>query len=206
MAVAGSPPVEKDAIISMGKKTLQVRGSTVAAARLYSDPHKGTPEYAGFLAELTPAEREFYESKIKRSHWYEVSLYNGMLSKAAQHLGAGREEEYLSNGGRFVVDDGVNSLYKAFFKIASPGFVLRGSALMWRMFFKGSKLKITTSGKGYANAHITGPNRCYLPLCISIRGGMKRSLEHGGARQVQVTHHKCRSSGGERCEFHFTWS
>ena len=105
----------------MGKKTaLQVRGSTVAAARLYSSPFKDTPAQETFLAELTPVEREFYDSDIKRSRWYEVSLYNGMLAKAARCFAADDEEEFLSNGGRFVVDDGVNGLYRAFFRIASP--------------------------------------------------------------------------------------
>jgi hypothetical protein len=191
----------------MAKTTaLQVRGSTVAAARLYSRPFKDTPEHEQFLAELTQSEREFYEGEIKRSRWYPVALYNGMLSKAASCFASDAEEEFLSDGGRFVVDDGVNGLYKAFFRVASPGFVLRGSALLWRMFFKGNKLKIKSSGKGYASAHLVGSNECYLPLCISIRGGMKRSLEHGGAKDVQITHHKCRSSGGDRCEFNFTWS
>ncbi len=191
----------------MAKTTaLQVRGSTVAAARLYSAPFRDKPEQELFLAALTPVERDFYDSEIKRSRWYAVALYNGMLSKAAHCFAPDAEEQFLSDGGRFVVDDGVNGLYKAFFKIASPGFVLRGSALLWRLFFKGCKLKITKSGKGHASAILVGHSQCYLPLCISIRGGMMRSLEHGGARNVKVRDHKCRSSGGDRCEFHFTWS
>ena len=191
--------------MSQSSSRLQVRGATVDAAKRYAMRHRGSAEYTAFVDSLEPSERELLEGRVNRSGWYSVPVYSAMITKASEHLAPQTPETFLSEGGAFVLDDGVNSLYRAFFAIARPSFVLRGSALLWSRFFKGSRLTVASSGRRFAKVHIVGADFCSKPLCISIVGGMVRSLEHGGAHTVQVDHHRCRSEGGAHCEVHTSW-
>jgi hypothetical protein len=184
---------------------LEIRGTTVDAARRFAERWRERQGYRAYLESLTDGERALMTGVVDRSGWYDVAAYASMLDKAARQLSPDDPEGFLSEGGRFVVDDGVNTLYRAFFAIASPRMVLRGSALMWRLFFRGSRLVIDRSGRGFVRAHVEGGDYCSRSLCVSIRGGMVCSLEHGGARSLAVDEHRCRSEGGDRCVFAFSW-
>jgi len=184
---------------------LFVRGTTVDAAKRFAERHQGSPAWDPFIDSLEPLHRTLVDEPVVRRNWYDLELYSNLLDRAARALQPDAQEQFLSDLGRFVMDDGVNTLYRAFFLIASPSFVIKGSALLWGMFFKGSKLKVTDRGRKFVNASIVGAPRCWLPLCISIGGGMLSALEHAGARDARVASHRCRSRGGERCDFELVW-
>jgi hypothetical protein len=188
-------------------RQLYVRGTTVDAARRYTERHKGTSRWSDFEAALTPAQRRLFEEPVRRRDWYELEVYAQAIDIGARTLAPEDQKSYLVDLGRFVMDDGVNSLYRAFFAIASPSFVLRGSALLWGMFFKGSRLAIEGRGKTWVKTAIHDATFCTNTLCTSISGGMISALEHAGAKAVNLCEHRCRgeAAGHDSCRFHFTW-
>lgn len=189
----------------MAEPALFVRGTTVDAAKRFTERHRDAPGWDAFDAGLEPVHRELVDNPVVRRRWYDLEQYSGVLELAARHLSPDDEDGFLSDLGRFVMDDGVNTLYRAFFLIASPSFVIKGSAMLWGLFFKGSKLKVMGRGRDWVNVSIVNAPRCWRPLCISISGGMLSALEHAGARDARMVHHHCRSQGGERCDFEFRW-
>jgi hypothetical protein len=186
--------------------SLQIRGTTVDAARRFLLRHEGHPGWSQFLEELTPEQRYLTEGNVRPRHWYPLVDYIGVLDIAAKHIAADSAKQFMTDLGHFVMDDGVTSLYKAFFRIVSPSFVIRLSALFWFQFFKGSRLRVTGRGKKWVHAAVVDSVICTETMCHTVKGGMISALEHGGARDVKVDHHSCRSiSGDDRCEFHFSW-
>jgi hypothetical protein len=190
----------------MASATALVRGTTVDAARRYVERHRSSPAWPRFLEELPEEPRRLLEEPVRRSHWYHLQTYAGALEVAVRCLAPEEPERFLSDLGRFVLDDGVNTLYRAFFAIASPSFVIRGSALLWGLFFKGSRLRVLHHERHRVTVAITGSSFCSVPLCISIGGGMLSSLEHAGARAAHLQQHRCISQGHPQCEFHFAWA
>jgi hypothetical protein len=184
---------------------LFVRGTTVDAARRFMERHKGTPRWDSFIDRLEPAHRALIDQPVVRRRWYDLELYSSAVELAARELSPEDQTRFCSDLGRFVMDDGVNSLYRAFFAITTPSFVIKGSALLWGMFFKGSRLRVLRRGRKWVEPAIQGAARCWEPLCISISGGMSSALEHAGARNLRLTHHHCQSRGGSSCEFRFEW-
>lgn len=185
---------------------LFVRGTTVEPAVRYVKRSKGAPGWDGFEATLTGEPRALLDSPVRKLHWYDLADYDHVIETAARHLGADQPERYLADLGRFVLDDGVGTLYRAFFAIASPTFVIRGSAMLWGLFFKGSRLVVEARDKRSVHVAIRDAVFCSRALCVSIRGGMESSLEHAGARGLIVDEHRCRSEGGgSRCDFRFSW-
>jgi len=186
-------------------QALQISGATVKSARDFAARRRGTTEYDAFLDALGDDERDMLDRPIRSGEWFDVPTYAAMLGKAATHLAPDASDEFLREGGKYIVDDSVNTLYRAFFAIARPSFVLRGSALMWRTVFRGSRLTIERSSRRSVLAAVHSPF-CSHDLCQSICGGMLSSLTHGGARSLVLDHHHCQTSGGpNRCEFGFHW-
>ena len=175
------------------------------AAVRFARRHEGTPAWVQLSSELEPVHLELVEKPIQRRKWYPLELYAHVLELAARRLSPDDPNQFLLDLGRFVMDDGVNSIYKAFFRIASPSFVIRGSALLWRLFFKGNKLKVTRSGKRFLHVSIQNTDTCWHGLCVSIAGGMISGLEHAGAHDVEMTTHRCRSQHNADCVFSFVW-
>lgn len=192
--------------MSEASKALFVRGSTVDAARRFTERHKGSPAWDAFVEELTPVQRRLVDEEIRRWSWYDLATYSSVIEVAAKHLRPDDQEGFLHGLGAFVLDDGVNTLYRAFFAIASPSFVIRSSAMLWGMFFKGSKLKVVSRSRKHVNVVIVDAAFCTRALCVSIGGGMFSTLRHAGARDPRLEHHVCRSEGKtDRCEFNFSW-
>ena len=191
--------------VTHDKHVQAIRGSTVDPARRFARQRQGSPAWDAFVAALDDDQRALLERPISRRDWYDVRLYTEFIDAAAATLGADDPEDYLSQAGRFVFDDGVNTLYRAFFRVASPRLVIRGSAMLWRLFFRGTRLAVVSSDRRSAHVVLRGGSFCSLSLCTSIRGGMARALEHGGARNVTVDEHRCRSQGGTQCDFRFSW-
>jgi hypothetical protein len=192
-------------IVTSDKRVQAVRGSTVEPARRYAMQLRSRPEWEAFVDALAPEQRALLEQPISRRDWYDLRAYAEFIDVAARTLGGDDPERFLTDAGRFVFDDGVNTLYRAFFRIASPSLVIRGSARLWGLFFRGPKLVVTSHSRRAAAAALRDADFCSLPLCISIRGGMRRALEHGGAREVAVEQHRCRSDGGTECVFRYAW-
>jgi hypothetical protein len=192
-------------IVTSDKRVQAVRGSTVEPARRYAMQLESRPEWEAFVEALAPEQRALLERPISRRDWYDLRTYAEFIDVAARTLGAGDPERFLTDAGRFVFDDGVNTLYRAFFRIASPSLVIRGSARLWGLFFRGPKLVITSHSRRSAAAALREADFCSMSLCISIRSGMGRALEHGGAREVVVEEHRCRSEGGSECTFRYAW-
>lgn len=188
-----------------GGRPLFVRGTTVDAARRFIERQKGTPAWDRFLADLGPVQLALVEQPVVRRRWYDLELYADVLEIAGRNLAPDDPHRFLTELGQFVMDDGVTTLYRAFFAIVSPSFVIRGSALFWRMFFKGNRLKVTGSSKKWVTVSVLDGARCWLPLCKSVSGGMLSALQHAGARDARLVHHHCQSSGGDRCDFKYVW-
>lgn len=192
-------------IVTHDKHAQAVRGTTVEPARLYAQRLRATDRWHDFLAALSPEQTRLLEQPIGRRDWYELQAYAAFIEVAANTLGPDDPEAFLHQAGRYVFDYSVNLLHRAFFRVASPSLVIRGSAMLWGLFFRGTRLIIVSRGRRHVHAVLRGGAFCSRPLCVSIGGGMYRALERGGARDLRIDQHTCRSERGPDCEFRFSW-
>lgn len=189
----------------MKDKTLLIRGSTVDAARRFMRRWEGTADWDALVASLDGEQRDMIDKRIDIKGWYRIETYADILEKAKRTLGKDHPDRFLGDIGRFVLDDGAGTLYRAFFRIARPSFIIRGSALLWGMFFKGNKLKILRTGRRFVSAGIVDSPYCSHSLCMSTVGGMVAGLERAGAKDVKFELVQCGCNSANRCEFRFDW-
>lgn len=189
----------------MGSDQLFLRGTSVDAARRFLLQRQAHPNWDRFLAERGPEPRRLMEQEIRPKGWYVVADYIDVLDVATRHLADGHGDELMTDLGGGVMDDGVTTLYKAFFAIVRPSFVIRVSSLFWRPFYKGSRLKVLGAGRRWVHGVVVDAPYCWLPLCHTIKGAMIAALRHAGAQSVHIDQHVCRSTGADRCDFRFSW-
>jgi len=185
---------------------LYLRGTAVDATRRFIFKRRDHPDWDRFWEQLTPDQRHAMEGNVRPKQWYLVPDHAAVLALAAQHLAPDEQETFLTDIGRFVMDDGVTTIYRMFFRVISPSFVIRLSSLFWFQFYKGSKLKILHRERKRVQAVVVDASFCSVPLCHTIKGGMLAALENAGARRVVVDHHACKSTSNKpACEYYFSW-
>ena len=120
-------------IVTGNKRVQAVRGSAVEPARRFALQQRDTTAWRRFVDSLDADQRFLLEQPIALREWYDLRAYAAFIDAAASTLGADDPDGFLHRAGGFVFDDGVNTLYRAFFRIATPGFVIRGAAVLWRL-------------------------------------------------------------------------
>jgi hypothetical protein len=104
----------------MMKKQVLIRGNTVEAARRFMKRWEGTDDYDALVDRLEGEQRDLINKHIDTKGWFPVERYVDVLEKAKDTLGKADPERFLKDVGRFVLDDGANSLYRAFFASRAP--------------------------------------------------------------------------------------
>jgi hypothetical protein len=107
--------------------------------------------------------------------------------------------------GRAAAEYGLTSLYKIFFKVGSPQFVIaRGSSVFSRYYSQG-RLEIVESKSGHAAVDLVDFPDGAPEFCERIRGWMERTMELAGASNLKSAHSLCVHRGDSVCRFEGFW-
>ncbi len=115
-----------------------------------------------------------------------------------------RELRRMHRFGAEIAKYDVPSIYRAFFRLGTPSFILGKIPLVWSQYFRRGTIK-TIIGKG--EAELTLEDLCMpLYLCAQgIPGWFDATLELVGARGRTVEQSKCMHAGDPQCTWRATW-
>ena len=98
----------------------------------------------------------------------------------------------------------IKTIYRLLFKVGSVQFILRRSAMAWKLNYDQGELLVRSEEPRSAILEIVDfpcPNRAH---CLSVKGWMMRALELSGARGATMKE-RCKAAGDARCEFAAKW-
>jgi hypothetical protein len=181
-----------------------VKGTAVVAALRYLRERFGESGLAAVIAQLEPSERTDLETGGLTSAWYPVSLLLRIMRTAESLFGS--EERYIYRQmGRASADYAITTIYKIFFKVGSPQFVIaRGSSVFSRYYSQG-RLEIVETRHGHAAVDLLDFPDGAPEFCERIRGWMERTMELAGAQNLKSAHSLCRHRGDAVCRFEGYW-
>ncbi len=108
--------------------------------------------------------------------------------------------------GRFSADHGLKTIYRVFFKVADPGFIIRkiipGFLHLLRFGIHGGG--ISTEDRT-AILRLTDFDQPHVWFCDRLMGWMERTLELSGAKNPRVSHPKCLARGDASCDYCGRW-
>lgn len=184
---------------------MKVKGAALRSTLHYIREHYPPEQVEAILGRLDAEHRKLLDRPILVSAWYEAEvLYTLMKAVAAT---SGEEPRALWHRmGRQSCDDGLNTVYKIFYRLGSPAYILKRGFQLWNHYFSDGLMVIEDSTATSARSRLT---KNFFPdesMCVRITGWMERSLELSGAEAIRITHSTCVHRGDKECAWQGEWA
>lgn len=182
----------------------QVKGTAVQSSLRYVRERFGEGPFARVIEALPEGDRAAFGHGVLASSWYAMDALLRFMQEAERQLGA-QEPDVVRRMGRASCDYGVTGVYKIFFKVGSPEFIIARAARVFASYYDTGALKVVESGAGRAVVELTGLEGGAPQFCERIYGWMQRTLELAGAKNLRSAHSACVHRGDATCRFEGSW-
>jgi len=164
----------------------------------------GHEAWVEVLARLGPEGLAVFSAPILASGWYPYAAYVEVERIVVKRF-MGGDNRRAREIGAHDLEAGLNRVYKAFYRMGSPAFIIRMSALLWGQYFNVGRMVIQESGPGHAIARIEDFAAPDDACCWDIYGSMVRGLELSGAKSIQGALTTCPHKGGAYIQYEARW-
>jgi len=165
----------------------------------------GDEAWGEVLYKLKPDAREIFTRRILASGWYPYPTYVEAVKIVVECFLDG-DIRRAREIGAYNLESSLNTIYRAMYKVGSPAFLMRMSAILWRSYFNVGRMVVEKSGRGFAIARIED----FVPpaevCCWHITGSMVRGLEFSGASSVKPVHTHCPLKGDRFMRYEARWN
>lgn len=186
---------------------VKIKGSALLGRLAYLKA-KATAEQAEEVRKrLTADLQRDLENGVLANTWYPFPHYLELNRVLDQVLGRG-DLSLIPEIGRFSATAALNGVYRIFFKLGSPEFIIQRAPLVWKAYHTSGKVTVEMLEKGELKkgrmriSEFETPSREH---CLSLLGWVRGMLEMAGATEVEVHEEKCATRGAGACEFIATW-
>lgn len=155
---------------------------------------------------LDENEREILSPVFIYAKWYPAEVLIKLTQSVVDIFNQG-DENIAFEMGKFSAEEGLNIIYKAFYKLGSPQFIMRKAAPIYSTYFSVGKFIVTSSTSASATARLEGfPCPPYHRLIeLRILGWMHRSIELSGGKNINSAITKSVLKGDAYTEFTGEW-
>ena len=182
----------------------QVKGTAVESSLRYVRERFGEAALARVIEALLPDDRAAFGQGVLASSWYGMDRFLRFMQEAEKQLRA-QEPDVVRRMGRASCDYGITTVYKIFFKMGSPEFIISRGARVFSSYYDTGELRVVESGPGRAVAELLGFEGGAPQFCDRIFGWMQRTLELSGAKGLRSAHSACVHRGDAVCRFEGSW-
>lgn len=183
-----------------------VKGSAVKSTVLYLKNSLGEEGYAKLLSSLPPECVQEYSGGILQSTWYSFGGFVSLMEAAGKVLPPPPGHSLAWELGRFSAEQGMNTVYRAFFKVADIGFVMKRAVSVFASYYDSGTMEMLDVTDHSATLKITGFDQPCIPFCDRVQGWVERLLEMTGSKRIRIGHPICAARGGPCCEIRAEWS
>ena len=108
--------------------------------------------------------------------------------------------------GRQGSDDALTTVYRIFYRLGSPSFIIQRAPLVWKNYYSEGTFVVPKVTAVSAVARVTDLCMPHQGVCTRISGWIQRTMEHSGGREVRVVHPQCTLAGGPHEEWDVNWT
>jgi hypothetical protein len=183
---------------------MQVKGTAIDTRFAYIRERCSNEERDRILKKIGPAFAELYHHGAWLSSWYPLADFIA-LNLAIDAVKGQGDLALLPEIAAFAADKALNTVYRVFYRLGSPEFIIQRAARVWGQYYDFGNLSV----------EISGPKRCLLILrevpqpshihCLLVQGWAKRTLELSGAKSVIYECLRCREKKLPDCAWQFSW-
>jgi hypothetical protein len=166
-------------------KEVLARGPNFLFTKKFIISEYGNDVWEILLKTLPKEIAAVWEGAILAHQSYPFSAFKAMvaaLAQETQHV----EDKETARLYEYIADGSLNTMYKLFFKITSPSFVIKNYPKLWSKFFETGKVEVPVSEKGHALVKFTLPEIFLDWLPPACLGYSKKAVEMAGGRNLTM--------------------
>lgn len=182
-----------------------VKGAAITARVRFVREQHGDAGLQRVLACVSDATRATLDARVLPQMWAPYDAFVDLSMSIDRLFGRG-DLALCYDLGRYAAEVNLPTLYRLFYRLGSPQFILRKAAQLWSVHYDSGKLAAFEEGKGGARLEIVDFARPHRAHCLSVLGWASRSVELSGGTLQKADEERCRTRGDETCELVLRWS
>lgn len=183
---------------------MKIKGTSLKSALSYIQQTFGDEKLSQVLAALPPPEQAALSKLVLASDWYPFQTYQLLLTAMDRVLGQG-DEQICRACGRFDAEYDLNKVYKIFYRLGAPLFIIGNAPLVWRSYYDSGRVEVEKINATRVKLQIREADEYARVVCREMEGWMERTIELSGGRQVKAEETQCRARGAAWCEYLVNW-
>lgn len=156
------------------------RGVNFVYAKEYVIRQYGADGWERIAARLPAADAEVWRAPVTLST-YPFTSFKALVRALAAEPG-GSNDEKLATMYAYIADRSLNSLYKVFFRLANPAFVIGNYPKLWSRFFTAGTVQVADAGPDGATVRFIVPAVFLDWLPAACLGYSSKAVELAGGR------------------------
>jgi hypothetical protein len=182
------------------------KGVNFVFAKQYIMKEYGEDVWRRALTRLPEEQAAVWSGALVPFGAYSFEAFKGMAHAVAEESGQ-RDDRELARMYEFIADRSLHAVYKIFFKLANPSFVISNYPKLWSRFFTTGNVTVATAEKGFAKLHFELPEMFLDWLGPACLGYSNKAVSMSGGRNVLVEElsRKLMSSGDWEVDFEIRW-
>ena len=153
----------------------------------------GTEAFERVLQSLSAEAQKIWRGTIMPIQQHPFSLYKEFVTALSAQSSIQKSSE-LSSIYEYIADNSLNKLYKMFFSLTKPQFVIKNYPKLWQQFFNTGDVEVQVSESGHAILKFRLPEifldwlepACfgYSKKAVEMAGGKNLTMKSKGAKQL----------------------
>ena len=183
------------------------RGPNFIYAREWIQKEYGEAAWERILAAMPPEAAAVWNKRILAGSLYSFSAFKAVLPAMAREVG-GQTDRDLARMYAYIADCSLNQIYKVFFRVTNPSFVIRNYPKLWSRFFTEGTVEVPSAEKERARLVFTIPEIFldWLPsACLGFSGKAIEMAKGSQLQQKQMEKSQL-GNGMWRVTYDLTWS
>jgi hypothetical protein len=164
-------------------QAINARGVNFIYAREFLKTTYGEAGWPKLLAQLSDPARVVWESMIMPISSHPFAYFKEMIDVTCGHFHAGRNE-HIWQMYEFIADRSLNQLYKVFFRLSKPSFVIGNYPRLWEKFFTAGEVSVPSAGRGSAELNFVLPGIFLDWLPPACRGFSNKAITMAGGKNL----------------------
>jgi hypothetical protein len=185
----------------------KVKGTAIAGRIAFARRRGGDAAVAALLSGLSDRSEaeQLALTGALRSSWYSFPTFLELTEGLDRRFGKG-DGELIPEIAGDVAEGDLKTVYKIFFRLASPHFIIGKAAQVWRQYYDSGEMSVCEERPGFARIELRNFETPHRSHCLAVRGWIQRTLLLSGAGNPKVVHPRCRTAGASVCEFLGDWT
>jgi hypothetical protein len=161
------------------------KGVSFLYARTYILAKYGPETWEKVVLSMPPASKALWVQSLLVTQEYPFEAFKDMMSSLSRVLKTAKDAE-LAAIYEYIADQSLSKMYKIFFRLAHPSFVIKNYPSLWKMFFNAGTVEVPVAEKGHAIVRFLLPevfNDWLSPACL---GYSKKAVEMAGGSGLML--------------------